>query len=96
MHAIALVETAFALEKIYEVPRTDIVDALIRLPQKKNMRLCDLPKEDATLALLLARPSNRISYAYALLWALARNHGAERLYTFNAKFPNEGLDVIQL
>ena len=95
LHTIVLVETAFVLEKVYEVPRADVVDALIEFLQKKNLRLLDLPKEDAILALLLARPSNRVSYADALLWALARSHGAKRLYTFDAKFPNEGLEVMQ-
>ncbi len=95
LHSIVLVETAFVLEKVYEVPRADVVDVLVALLQKKNLRLLDLPKEEAILALLLARPSGRVSYADALLWAAAKNHGAERLYTFDERFHADGLEVVQ-
>ncbi|WP_456409589.1 PIN domain-containing protein, partial [Oceanithermus sp.] len=62
---------------------------------KEKLQLLDLPKEEAILALLLARPSGRVSYADALLWAAAKNHGAERLYTFDERFPADGLEVVQ-
>lgn len=95
LHSIVLVETAFVLEKVYRVPRAEVVDALVELLQKKNLRLLDLPKEEAILALLLARPSGRVSYADALLWATAKSRGAERLYTFDERFPTDGLEVVQ-
>ena len=95
LHSIVLVETAFVLEKAYELPRARVVDVLVEFLQKKNLRLLDLPKEEAILALLLARPSKRVSFADALLWALARSHGATRLYTFDARFPAEGLEVVE-
>jgi len=95
LHGIVLVETAFVLEKVYGVPRAEVVDALVELLQKKNLYLLDLPKEEAILALLLARPSRRVSYADALLWAAARSHGAGRLYTFDERFPASGLEVIR-
>ncbi len=94
LHSIVLAEAAFVLEKVYELPRADVVDALVEFLQKKNLRLLDLPKEEAILALLVARPSRRVSYTDALLWALARSHGARRLYTFDARFPADGLEVI--
>ncbi len=95
LHSIVLVETAFVLEKVYEAPRAEVVDALVSLLQKKNLHLLDLPKEEAILALLLTRPSGRVSYADALLWATAKSHGAERLYTFDEKFPTDGLEVVR-
>ena len=95
LHSIILVETAFVLEKAYELPRARVVDALVEFIQKKNLRLLDLPTEEAILALLLTRPSKRVSFADALLWALARSHQAVRLYTFDARFPAEGLEVVE-
>ncbi len=94
-HSIVLVKTAFVLEKAYELARARVVDVLVEFLQKRNLRLLDLPKEEAILALLLARPSKRVSFADALLWALARSHGATRLYTFDARFPAEGLEVVE-
>jgi len=95
LHCIVLVEAAFVLEKVYGVPRAEVVDALVELLQKKNLHLLDLPKEEAILALLLARPSRRVSYADALLWAAARSHEAGLLYTFDERFPANGLEVIR-
>ena len=67
IHNIVLTETAFALEKGYEVPWADAVVALVSLLQKKNLRLLGLPKEETILAFPLACPSTRASCAYARL-----------------------------
>jgi predicted nucleic acid-binding protein len=88
------VEAAFVLEKAYELPRASVVDTLVEFLQKKNLHLLDLPKEEAILALLLSKPSKRVSYADALLWALARSYAAARLYTFD-RFPADGLEVVE-
>ncbi|GEM88744.1 ribonuclease VapC [Oceanithermus desulfurans NBRC 100063] len=95
LHSIVLVETAFVLEKAYEISRAHVVDTLIEFLQKKNLHLLDLPKEEAILGLLLSRPSKRVAYADALLWALARSNEAQRLYTFDARFPADGIEVVE-
>ncbi len=69
-----MTEAAYVLTKVHGVPRSTAVDALIELLQKENLGLLDLSKAEAIAALLLARPSGRISFADALLWASARKN----------------------
>jgi predicted nucleic acid-binding protein len=44
----------------------------------------------------LCRPSGRVNYADALINADARAHAVERLYTFDERFPSEGLMIERL
>jgi predicted nucleic acid-binding protein len=90
---IALAETAFVLLRHYGVPRADVVDKLVALLQRDNVRLLGLDKTLAASALLLCRPSGRVSFADALINADARSHGLATLYTFDQQFPAEGLDL---
>ncbi|HVT60222.1 MAG TPA: PIN domain-containing protein [Thermoanaerobaculia bacterium] len=91
---LVLLETAYVLTSVYRVPRSDVVDALLDLIQRSNLRLLNLSKPRALSALSLCRDSNRCSFADALLWAEALESGAERLYSFDRKFPARGLDIV--
>lgn len=93
---LALVETAYVLSSQYQVPRADIVDALADLVQRSNLRLPNLAKPHVLAALSLCRDSKRCSFTDALLWAQARDNGAERIYSFDAKFPDEGIEILGL
>jgi predicted nucleic-acid-binding protein len=88
---VALAETAFVLSRVYEVPREHVVDGLVALLRKRNVAVLGADKALAASALLLCRPSGRVNYADALINADARAHGAEALYTFDERFPFEGL-----
>lgn len=88
---VALAETAFVLSRVYGVPRGRVVDGLVALLRKRNIAVLGMDKALAANALLLCRPSGRVSYADALINADARAHGVGTLFTFDERFPSEGL-----
>jgi predicted nucleic acid-binding protein len=79
---VALVETAYALESAYGVPRKDPL-------RKENLKAVGGPKDLWMRALLLCRPSRRVSFGDALIWAAALASGVRRVYTLDARFPEE-------
>jgi predicted nucleic acid-binding protein len=89
---VALVETAYALESVYGVPRKEVVDALLALPQKENLKAVGGDKDLWMRALLLCR-RRRVSFGDALIWAAALASGVKRVYTLDARFPEEELVV---
>jgi predicted nucleic acid-binding protein len=93
---LVLAESAYVLSSVYRLPRAEIVDALMALVQRSNIRLLHLTKPRTLAGLSLCRNSHRHSFTDALLWAEASDNGAERLYTFDRKFPDEGLALIGL
>lgn len=90
---MVLLETAYVLTSVYRVPRAEVVDALLALVQRANLRLANLTKPRALAGLSLCRDSNRCSFTDALLWAQALDSGAARLYSFDRKFPAQGLVI---
>ncbi|MBI4197967.1 MAG: PIN domain-containing protein [Chloroflexi bacterium] len=90
---VALVETAHALRTFYAVPRTAIVDSLIVLLQKENLAVLGREKNLVMQALLLCRPSGRVSFGDALIWAAARSGGIQVVYSLDDKFPRGGIEV---
>jgi predicted nucleic acid-binding protein len=91
---LVLVETAYVLESFYEIPRDPLVDALAALVQRRNVRLLHLDKTLALQALVKCRGSKRTSFTDALLWAQARQASAPRIFSFDRRFPSEGLEVV--
>ena len=89
---VALAETAFVLEKVYHHDRSSIVEALSRIILRNNVRLLNLEKTLAFRALQMCGPSRRVSFADAIVWALARTAEAGTVYTFDRRFPQEGID----
>lgn len=92
---VTVAETAFVLFHHYRVPRELVVDRLVELVQKRNVQLLGVDKALAASALLLCRPSARVSFADALINADVRSHGLTRLHTFDDRFPSEGLILVQ-
>ena len=90
---VALVETAYVLTTVYGVPREVAVDYLITFLQKKNIYTLGLDKDMALHALLLCRPSGRVSFADAMVWAAARSSGSQVIYSFDERFPSDGVEV---
>jgi predicted nucleic acid-binding protein len=88
-----LAEIAHVLTRVYGIPRAAVVDELILLIRRPNVRLHGLDLALAIQALRLCRPSGRVSFADALLWASARSAGATVVYTFDERFPADGLAV---
>ena len=91
---VILVETAYVLTAVYEVPRAAVVDALSAFVQRRNIRLLNLSKPSALEALRLCRDSKRHSFADALLWAEARHSGVRRVYTVDSRFPAEDVELV--
>lgn len=88
---VVLHEVAHVLRSVYNLPRTAIVDALLVLLERQNILTASLDKDRVKQGLLLCRPSGRVSFADALLWAEARSHGPDAVYTFDRRFPSDGL-----
>lgn len=90
---LVLVESAFVLGRVYGVARDPVVDALQALVLRKNIRLEHLSKALTVDALELCRGSRRVSFADALIWAEARASGIETIFTFDRRFPSEGIEI---
>lgn len=93
---LALAETAWVLTSFYEIPRSRICDVLTALVLRRNIRTLHLPKASVVEALRICRGSRRNSFVDALLWAEARSLAADALvYTFDQRFPSEGIRISQ-
>lgn len=90
---VVLTETAYVLTSVYQVPREIVVDHLIAFLQKENISPFALDKSLVLLALLLCRPSGRVSFADAMVWAAARSAGSRVVYSLDKRFPGEGIEV---
>lgn len=90
---IAIAEVGYVLaSSSYRVPRAAIVDGLIDLVRRNNIRILRLEKALVLQALELCRPSRRVSFADALMWAAARSAGLP-VYTFDHRFPSAGIEI---
>lgn len=90
---VVIAEAAYVLETVYGVPREAIVEALVSFLQKRNVATLRLDKGAVIQSLLLCRPSRRVSFADAVIWAAARSARAETVYSFDDRFPAEGVEV---
>ncbi len=88
-----ITETAYVLGSVYKLPRETIVDHLVDLIHKGNLDTYGLDKAIVVQALLLCRPSNRVSFDDALLWAAARSSGVNVVYALDKRFPEDGVEV---
>jgi len=91
---VAIVEAAYVLTSVYRVPRAEAVDSLVELLQKENIRPFRLEKSAVVEALLLCRPSGRVSFADAMIWAAARSGRVDIIYTFDGRFPENGVRLV--
>jgi len=93
---VAIVETAYVLTSVYEIEREIVVDNLITFMQKKNISPFALEKGLVLQALLLCRPSGRISFADAMIWAAVRSAGSKSIYSLDDRFPSDGIEILAL
>jgi len=92
---VVLAETAYVLTSVYKIPREVVVDNLVTFMQKKNISPYALEKGLVLQALLFCRPSGRISFADAMVWAAARSAGNKIIYSLDERFPAEGIEIRQ-
>ncbi|MBI4307973.1 MAG: PIN domain-containing protein [Chloroflexi bacterium] len=90
---VVLAETAYVLTSVYGVPRSVVVDHLIAFLQKENISPFALDKGLVLQALLLCKPSGRVSFADAMVWAAARSSGSKVVYSLDERFPGDGVEV---
>ena len=90
---VVLAETAYVLTPVYQVPRDAVVDHLVAFLQKENVSPFGLDKGLVLHGLLLCRPSGRIFFADAMVWAAARSTGSKVVYSLDQRFPADGLEV---
>lgn len=90
---VALAETAFVLTSVYRGPREQVVDNLMEFLQKGNIETFGLDKGYVLQGLLMCRPSGRVSFSDALIWAAARTSGRNVVYSFDQRFPTDGIQV---
>jgi predicted nucleic acid-binding protein len=91
---VVIAETAYVLYSVYRLPRQEVVDHLILFLQKQNIQPFALDKNVLLQALLLCRPSGRVSFADALIWAAACMTEEKVVYTLDERFPREGVNVL--
>jgi predicted nucleic acid-binding protein len=84
---VVLTETAYVLTSVYRVPRDVVVDHLILFLQKQNIQPFALEKSILLHALLFCRPSGRVSFADALIWAAAQMTEEKTVYSLDGRFP---------
>jgi predicted nucleic-acid-binding protein len=92
LSVVTILETAHVLLRIYGIPREQVVDGLTDLLRRQNLDVCELPRQRMIEALALCRPSGRVSFGDALIWARAAEDGAEIL-TFDRRFPDQGIPI---
>jgi predicted nucleic-acid-binding protein len=91
---VVIVEAAFVLLRNYHIAREAIVDALVALLRRDNIVVHQIDRDIVIQALWLCRPSGRVSFADAMLWASARSTGADStIYTLDRQFPTHGVAV---
>lgn len=88
---VTLTEIGYVLTRVAGVPRADAVDALIALLERENIEVHEIETDLAVQALALCRPSGRVNFGDAMLWAVARASAA-RVWTFDERFPVDGIE----
>ena len=90
---VALAEVSYVLRSSYLLPREIVIDHLLVFLSKENVYCYGLDKGIVQQALLMCRPTGRISVADALIWAAARSSGENVVYSFDQRFPSDGVEV---
>ena len=90
---VVLAEVDRVLRSVYLMSREVVVDHLVEFIGKRNIHCHGLDKGTVLQALLMCRPSARISVADAMIWAAARSSGQNLVYSFDARFPRDGIEV---
>ncbi|MDL2335253.1 MAG: PIN domain-containing protein [Chloroflexota bacterium] len=90
---VAFLETAHVLRTVYGLARVAILDVLIELLTRENVRLIGLSNSDALAALAGARSMASGPIADALIAAQANSAHALPLYTFDEGMRRHGVAV---
>ena len=90
---VALAEVDHVLRSVYNLPREAVIDHLMAFVSKRNIYCHGLDKGTVLEALLMCRPSGRVSISDVLIWAAAKPPGQNLVYSFDARFPTDGIEA---
>ena len=90
---VVIAETAYVLTSVYGISRSVVVDHLVAFLQKENVSPFALDKGLVLQALLLCKPSGRVSFADAMVWAAGRSSESKVVYSPDERFPEDNLEV---
>lgn len=90
---VALAECAHVLRTQYDVPARDVIDSLIDLVQRENVRMLGPSTELVVQHLVLARSMPGRPIPDALIVAAAVAGGAESLATFDREQHRHGIPI---
>ena len=90
---VSLAEVYFVLNRLYGIPRGRLIDQLIDFLLKENIVPHGVDKEFLIQGLRMCRDSGRVNVADAMIWAEARTAGIEVIYSFDQRFPSDGLEI---
>jgi predicted nucleic acid-binding protein len=93
--SVALAECAHILRTQYEVPARDVIDSLIDLVQRENIRMLGVSTELVVQHLVLARSMPGRPIPDALIVAAAVAGSAESLATFDRDQRRYGIPIRQ-
>ena len=96
VNTAVLAESSYVMTSVYGRPRADVIDALSEFVARHNIRIPGVEKAYVLDALRRCRDSGRISIVDALLWAEARSSHSKAIYTFDGRFPGEGVQLLGL
>ena len=90
---VVLAGASYVLRLAYLLPREIVIDHIMAFLGKGNIYGYGLDKGTVLRALLMCRPSGRMSVADVLIWAAARSSGSNVVYSFDQRFPSDGIEV---
>jgi predicted nucleic acid-binding protein len=93
--ALILSEISYVLHKHYHYPRADVTNALVQFLQRENVRMIDMPKELAAVALLKSQSSTKLSFGDALILAQMQASQHQEIYSFDKRFRDESIVVLE-
>ncbi len=90
-----LLETAWVLRRIYGYRGRDIATAMRELLSRANIEIAELPKDTVMTMVERWRVGRIGSAGDAIIAASMATHGAERIYSFDRRFPRDlGWEVV--
>ncbi len=92
--AVATLETAYVLHRVYGYTRAAVVDALVEVVTRANFVGVGIDRDQIAAKLLLCRPSGTVSFGDALLAATAASAGIDAVLTFDEKLDRAGVTVV--
>jgi predicted nucleic acid-binding protein len=84
-----ILETAWVLRRVYGYRGRDIATAMRELLSRANIEIAELPKETVITMVERWRVGRIGSAGDAIIAASMATHGAERIYSFDRRFPRD-------